>query len=204
MLTLQAARHLLSQSTRNGVILLRGDRAVREIALELATTALVADHRILWMEAANIFDLYALTEAAKRWGIDPHPLLRRLRIARVFTVHQMETLCAERLGADLSRFPGALAVLSDPLALCRDEEVPEAEARRVLRRVAGAVEALRRQGHRLLITSPDPPASLRGRAGLAPLLHSMATRTFSLRRTPEGPALREDILKRYRLPAVGG
>jgi hypothetical protein len=204
MLTLQDARHLLSQSTRNAVILLRGDRTVREIALELATTALVADQRILWMEAANIFDLYALTETAKRWGIDPHPLLRRLRIARVFTIHQMETLCTERLGPDLSRSPGALAILSDPLALCWDEEVPESEARRVLRRVAGAVEALRRKGHRLLITSPDPPDHVANRAGLISLLHSVATRTFAIRRTPEGASLQEEVLKRYRLPAGRG
>ncbi len=198
MLTLRHVRHLLSPSTRNAVIMLCGDAAVRNIAMDLATTVLMTGQRILWVEAANIFDLYALTETAKRWGVDPHPLLRRLHISRTFTIHQMETLCTEQLGLNLTRHPGALAILSDPLALCWDEDVSQAEARRVLRRIAMSIERLRQQGDRLLITSPDPPAACRHRAGLLSLLRSVVTRTFTLHRTPEGLALREAIPVRNR------
>lgn len=201
MITLQDARHLLSQSGREAVILLRGDAAVREVAMDLAVTALVSEQKIFWIEAANVFDLYAVTEAAKRWGIDPHPLLNRLFISRTFTVHQLETLCAERLGPDLARHPGALAVLSDPLALFRDEDVPEAEARRVLKRVATAVARLRRGGLRLLVTVPDHPSR---RTGLLDLLRPAVTRTFILRRAPEGPALLEEIPDQNRCRRNGG
>ena len=191
MLTLQNANRLLSQSTKKAVLLLCGDAAVREIAMEMAISTLITGRQILWIEAANIFDLYALTETAKRWGIDPHPLLRQLHISRTFTVHQMETLCVKHLKSDLTRYPGALGILSDPLALCWDEELPQAEARRVLRRVAAAIENLRRKGLRLLITYPDMPDHCRYRAGLADLLYPVATHIFTLRPTNEGLVLRE-------------
>jgi hypothetical protein len=199
MLTLHDARQLLSQSGREAVILLRGDAAVRDVAMDLAVTALLSEQPIFWIEAANVFDLYALTEAAKRWGIDPHPLLGRLLISRTSTVYQLETLCAKRLGPDLSRRPGALAVLSDPLALFRDEDVPEAEARRVLTRVASDIARLRRRGLRLLVTAPDSP----GRPGLLGLLRPAATRAFALRRAAEGPALLEETPQRNHRPAEG-
>jgi hypothetical protein len=174
MLTIQEAAELLAQPSQ--VVLLYGEPDVRIAALRISVSALLAGETVFWVEGANRFDLYTLTEAAKKWGVDPHPLLRRIKIARAFTVHQLDTLVTRSLPRALRERPDAPAVISDPLALCWDDEVPYAEARRVVQRLAVAIRGLASGGFRLVVTCSDPPAHDRDRAGLLDLLRPAATR----------------------------
>ena len=69
----RAAQRLLSSNA--AAVLLRGDPAVRTLAMDLAAATIMAEGTVLWIEAANQFDLYAFAEAAKRWGDPPETLL---------------------------------------------------------------------------------------------------------------------------------
>ena len=181
MLTIHEAAELLARPSQ--AILLCGDPDVRLAALRIAVSALLAGETVFWVEGANRFDLYTLTEAAKKWGVDPHPLLRRIEIARAFTIHQIDTLVARSLPRVLRERPDAPAIISDPLALCWDAEVPYADARRVVRRLADAVRGLADGGFRIVITCPDPPAHHRDRAGLLDLLRPAATKIIETARS---------------------
>jgi hypothetical protein len=184
----KAAQSLFPRS--NGVaLLLSGDPDVRTLALEFAAVTLTEGGDVLWVEAANRFDLYAFTETAKRWGLNPQPYLRRLHIARAFTLYQLDTLCTDGLDAALGKHPDALTVLSDPLALCWDADIPGAEARRVVTRLAHGIRRLRQRGHRLVMTSADPPEPFRHRAGLLALLEPVATRAVVIRAVDGGVLL---------------
>src|SRR2546427_2215999 len=154
----RAAQRLLS--SKAAAILLRGDPAVRALAMDLAAATILTEGTVLWVEAANRFDLYAFAEAAKRWGDPPETLLKRLRIARAFTIYQLGALATDGLERALRRYPDAVTVVSEPLALAWDAEVPVAEARRVLRRLVAGLQRVRQQGHRLLLTAPHSPAAL--------------------------------------------
>lgn len=180
MLTIQEAAELLAQPSQ--VVLLYGEPDVRIAALRIAVSALLAGETVFWVEGANRFDLYTLTEAAKKWGVDPHPLLRRIKIARAFTVHQLDTLVTRSLPRALRERPDAPAVISDPLALCWDDEVPYAEARRIVQRLVVAVRGLASRGFRLVVTCSDPPAHNRDRARLLDLLRPAATRIIDTAR----------------------
>ncbi len=177
MLTIHEAAELIARPSQS--ILLRGDPDVRLAAMRIAVSALLSGETVFWVEGANRFDLYTLTEAAKKWGVDPHPLLRRIEIARAFTIYQIETIVNRTLPAALRRQPEAVAVISDPLALCWDDEVPYAEARRVVQRLAAAVRGLASSGFRLVVACPDPPAHNRERAGLLDLLRPAATKIIN-------------------------
>src|SRR5437899_2132369 len=89
----RAAQRLLSSNA--AAVLLRGDPAVRTLAMDLAAATIMAEGTVLWIEAANQFDLYAFAEAAKRWGDPPETLLKRLRIARAFTIYQLGALATD-------------------------------------------------------------------------------------------------------------
>src|SRR2546427_1654085 len=146
--------------SKAAAILLRGDPDVRTLAMDLAAATILTGGTVLWVEAANRFDLYAFAEAAKRWGDPPEALLKRLRIARAFTIYQLGALATDGLERALRQCPDAVTVVSEPLALAWDAEVPVAEARRVLRRLVAGLQRVRQQGHRLVLTAPDPPAAL--------------------------------------------
>src|SRR2546428_5338052 len=137
-----------------------GDQDVRTLPMDQAASIIIAEGTILWMEAANQFDLYAFAEAAKRWGDPPETLLKRLRIARAFTIYQLGALATDGLERALRQYPDAVTVVSEPLALAWDAEVPLAEARRVLRTLAAGLQRVRQQGHRLPPPAPPSPAAL--------------------------------------------
>src|SRR5207244_4715405 len=75
--------------SKAAAILLRGAPDVRTLAMDLAAATILTEVTVLWVEAANRFDLYAFAAAAKRWGDPPEALLKRLRIARAFTIYQL-------------------------------------------------------------------------------------------------------------------
>src|SRR5438093_1579080 len=130
-------------------------------------------------------------EAAKRWGDPPEALLKRLRIARAFTIYQLGALATDGLERALRQCPDAVTVVSEPLALAWDAEVPVAEARRVLRTLAAGLQRVRQQGHRLVLTAPDPPAAFRDRVRLVDGLAPAATRIVTVRAVEGGVALHE-------------
>jgi len=185
----RAAQRLLSSNA--AAVLLRGDPAVRTLAMDLAAATIMAEGTVLWIEAANQFDLYAFAEAAKRWGDPPETLLKRLRIARAFTIYQLGALATDGLERALRQYPDAVTVVSEPLALAWDAEVPVAEARRVLRTLAAGLQRVRRQGHRLVLTASDPPAAFRHRVCLVDGLAAAATRIVTVRAVEGGVALHE-------------
>ena len=188
----RAAQCLLSSNA--AAVLLRGDPDVRTLAMDLAAATIMAEGTVLWIEAANQFDLYAFAEAAKRWGDPPETLLKRLRIARAFTIYQLGALATDGLERALCQCPDAVTVVSEPLALAWDAEVPVAEARRVLRTLAAGLQRVRRQGHRLVLTAPDPPAAFRQRIRLVDGLALAATRIVTVRAVEGGVALHEHDL----------
>ncbi len=185
----RAAQRLLSSNA--AAVLLRGDPAVRTLAMDLAAATIMAEGTALWIEAANQFDLYAFAEAAKRWGDPPETLLKRLRIARAFTIYQLGALATDGLEQALRQCPDAVTVVSEPLALAWDAEVPVAEARRVLRTLVAGLQRVRQQGHRLVLTAPDPPAAFRDRVRLVDGLAPAATRIVTVRAVEGGVALHE-------------
>jgi len=185
----RAAQRLLSSNA--AAVLLRGDPAVRTLAMDLAAATIMAEGTVLWIEAANQFDLYAFAEAAKRWGDPPETLLKRLRIARAFTIYQLGALATDGLERALRQYPDAVTVVSEPLALAWDAEVPMAEARRVLRRLVAGLQRVRQQGHRLVITAPDPPDAFRHRIRLVDGLAPAATRIVTVRAVEGGVVLQD-------------
>ncbi len=103
----KAARSLFPQS-KGATLLLAGEPGARMLALDVAAVALTGGGDVLWIEAANRVDLSALTETAQRWGLSPQPLVRRLHVARAFTLDQPGTLCTASLDAGLWKHPVAL------------------------------------------------------------------------------------------------
>src|SRR2546428_7099261 len=58
----RAAQRLLSSNP--ATVLLCGNPAGRTLAMDLAAATIMAEGTVLWIEAANQFDLYAFAEAA--------------------------------------------------------------------------------------------------------------------------------------------
>lgn len=175
-----------------GVYLISGGYEVNTVTMGLAATYLLTGERVYWVDGGNAFNPYHLTEAAKRLCLDPGPLLKRLFVARAFTVYQLDALIAKRLEPDLKKHPKALGIIFDPLKLFLDPDVAEPEAKRVLQSISRRIRHLKERGYRLIVINPDHESQALERNNLLQIIRQTATRIYALRLEEDSIRLIED------------
>jgi hypothetical protein len=120
---------------------------------------------VILLDGANRFNPYVVSSFARNVLIPPEKLLRRIRIARAFTCHQMATLMGERLVSLLhARTVGAIhesplqrpwVILLGPLTTFFDEDVPEREVRPLFERSLRKVEGMVMEGTPFFLFQPS-------------------------------------------------
>jgi hypothetical protein len=133
---------------------------------------------VILLDGANRFNPYVVSSFARNVLIPPEKLLRRIRIARAFTCHQMATLMGERLALLLhARTVGAIhactpecgvsarrhesplqrpwVILLGPLTTFFDEDVPEREVRPLFERSLRKVEEMAMGGTPFFLFQPS-------------------------------------------------
>lgn len=101
--------------------------------------ALARGERVLWIDPGNRFNAHHGAYAARALGVDPRPALSRVRLARPFNLFQLDTI-VRRKAPDLWR--GEPIVISDPLPLFHDPDVPTAQSRKIFLSVLDGINAL--------------------------------------------------------------
>lgn len=140
------------------------------VSLLLGVAEALRGRRVLYLDAANSFNPYALARLLRRHRLD-RGLLRNVLVSRAFTCHQLEALVRDRLDPAVRRHCADTVLVSDAGALLYDEEVPAAEALRVACSIAAhLVRVCERIPCRLVLGPPRPDrepllAALRSRAG---------------------------------------
>jgi len=127
-----------------------------DLVIYLSALAASRGFQVLVADGANSFDPYLVSRFARREGLPPEALLKKIWVARAFTCHQMVTLIRERL--DPMILPGAppppLVVLLGPCTLFFDEEVSGEEATLLFRRVLAKVNERSEKGIFFLMGQP--------------------------------------------------
>jgi hypothetical protein len=113
----------------------------RLLDLVYAGSALVRG-RILLLEGANRFNPYRIAEESRRFGLDPEPVLDRIRLARAFTAYQLVALVDGWATEARRHRPTLLIAHEIPALFGNPEELPESEREPLLRHVADRLAAL--------------------------------------------------------------
>ena len=119
---------------------------------------LLGGARILWLDAGNSFNAYGLGYASRFFGASSHAALARVELARPFNLYQLETMVKVKVP---ERWRGEPIVISDPMPLFYEEDVPVAAARRVFTRVLEGMMALNAVWL-VLAVDRKPPAGREG------------------------------------------
>lgn len=114
--------------------------------------------RVLWLDAGNSFNAYGLGYASRFFGANARAALAQVNLARPFNLYQLETMVKVKVPES---WRGEPIVISDPMPLFYDEDVPAAAARRVLTRVLEGMMALPAVWM-VLTVDRDPPAGREG------------------------------------------
>jgi len=163
---------------------LHGDDSVFRLSLTAAASVLLNGVPLVVVDGTNRFDLYYITEFARRWGRGsaPSAVLDRIFISRAFTCYQMEAVVTERLGPFMQRAGAPVALIFGLLDTFYDEQAPLFEVRGCLERVVGALAELKRSNVSVLLASRDWHPAAAGRGMLFPRLAASMDRVFALRR----------------------
>jgi hypothetical protein len=115
------------------------------LTVYLSAFAASLGFKVLVADGANAFDPYVVSKFARREGLPPETLLKKISVARAFTCHQLVTLIRERL--DPLALPGAspLVVLLGPCTMFFDEDVPGEEAALLFRKMLAKVQEMSRR-----------------------------------------------------------
>jgi hypothetical protein len=153
-------------------VLIAGSRP-EELTVYLSAFAAARGFEVLVADGANAFDPYIVSRFARKEGLPPEGLLKKIRIARAFTCHQLATLVRERLEARMAEEKTSLVVLLGPATLFADEDVPGEEAALLFRKMLAGVRGMSRRGIFFLLsqsfsrTNRNRSFLLRELAGLA-------------------------------------
>lgn len=142
-----------ARESRPGYDLAVGPDGFPSWALAALVPGLIGGGRVMWVDASNRFDLYGLARAARARGADPNQVLRRIELARPFTAFQLEKMVSKLLTLPHRR----PVVLSDPLALFYDDELPLADARRLFAFFLDRITRLDRPALVLALQRRPPP-----------------------------------------------
>jgi hypothetical protein len=108
-----------------------------------------------WIDAGNWFDAHGISKAARACRLDERRVLANIRLARPFTAVQLTSMLSRKLPGIPSTSP---VVLSDPMALFYDHEMPEPEVGRFFQRFIDVVRELKTPVLTLAIYREAPAA----------------------------------------------
>jgi hypothetical protein len=166
------------------------------LTVYLSAFAAARGFEVLVADGANAFDPYIVSRFARRESLPPEALLKKIRVARAFTCHQLATLVRERLESRVSGEKAALAVLLGPATLFADEDVPGEEAALLFRKMLADVRRMSRRGLFFLLSQSFFPTNrnrsflLRELAGMAQAVLKVKLEAETLRVVLDKPPRR--------------
>jgi hypothetical protein len=165
---------------QGGLVLLYGDHAVLAYSLRAVALLLARGEHVVFIDSANAFNPFLISEVATGWGRRPEELLDRIHVSRTVTVHQVEALISEGVSEALTTYASRVLVASGFLDNLYDEDVELREAWRVFRKATAHLRALADAGVLVLVVCPAPAARLRDRDGLLDALITEADKVIRL------------------------
>ena len=133
---------LTSQPPSPGLYLILGPMGLINWALETLTLAFAEQAALVWIDAANRFDIHRVEHAARQAQKDPDKALRSFRVTRPFTAYQLERIVVEDLRPAMQETHALLAVIADPLPLFKDASIQDQYWRYSFQRFVWALETL--------------------------------------------------------------
>ena len=171
----------LSADPSPALTLFTGAGRISSLALPFAALFTARGETVAVAEAANCFNLYRLTEWARRHGREPLELLNRLRIARSFNPFQLAVIL-EHMGGEMARYQATRLIVTGLPDCLYDEELSEMEARSTMARCRQSLEHLASQAT-VLAFAESPPHPVAGRARFQDSLVALAHTVFEIHPT---------------------
>ena len=116
---------------------LHGSSAVQSLLPSLCVQAQLPyqlgglETNVLFVDGANSFRLYDVSDIAQTCELDPKEVLERIFVSRAFTAYQLTSLVLEQLQNAITKYDSKVVILSNLAQLFLDNDVPKKEAEEI-------------------------------------------------------------------------
>jgi hypothetical protein len=138
---------------------------------------------VVFVDGANTFRLYQMSNLARLHGLNPRQVLDNLQIARAFTAYQMITLVQEKLHETLEKTKAKLVIISDIASSFLDEDIIDEEAYILYRNMLNYLSGFAQENDCVLIVTYRPHKDSRRNQCLQMLTRTKANVVASLKKT---------------------
>jgi len=111
---------------------------------------------VLFIDGANSFRLYEISEIAQRWELDPKHVLENIFVSRAFTVYQLVSLILEQLQNAIKKYDSKVVILSNLAHLFLNKDIPKNEAEELFKQVANYLSSFAGKNQVILIATHKP------------------------------------------------
>ena len=111
---------------------------------------------VLFVDGANSFRLYAVSEIAQTWEVDPKEALERIFVSRAFTAYQLVSLILDKLQTAITKFDSKVVIVSNLAQLFLDKDIPKKEAETIFNQITEHLSTFAEENQVILIVTHRP------------------------------------------------
>jgi hypothetical protein len=111
---------------------------------------------VLFVDGANVFRLYEISNIVQMWELDPKDVLERIFISRAFTVYQLVSIILNKLQTAVTKYETKVVIISNLTQLFLDKEIPKKEAVELFNQVVDYLSTFAEKNQVILIVTHKP------------------------------------------------
>jgi len=111
---------------------------------------------VLFVDGANSFRLYDVSDIAQTCELDPKEVLERIFISRAFTAYQLASLILEKLQTAIIKFDSKVVIISNLTQLFLDKDIPKKEAEQIFNQLTKYLSTFAQENQVILIATHKP------------------------------------------------
>ncbi len=141
---------------------IHGSSAVQSILSSLCVKAQLPyqlgglETNVLFVDGANSFRLYDVSDIAQTCELDPKQVLERIFVSRAFTAYQMTSLVLEQLQTAITKYDSKVVIISNLTHLFLDKDIPKKEAEEIFNQLTKYLSDFAQKNQVILIVTHRP------------------------------------------------
>ena len=111
---------------------------------------------VLFVDGANSFRLYDISDIAQTWELDPKHVLERIYVSRAFTAYQLVSIILDKLQTAVTKYDTKVVIISNIAQLFLDNDIPKRDAEELFNQLTKFLSTFTEENQVILIVTHKP------------------------------------------------
>ena len=161
-LNIETIDNLFPGFTIGDFAVIHGSSAVQSLLPSLCVKAQLPyqlgglETNVLFVDGANSFRLYDVSDIAQTCELDPKQVLERIFVSRAFTAYQLVSLILEKLQTAITKYGSKVVIISNLAQLFLDKDIQKKEAEKIFIQLTKYLATFAQKNQVILIVTHKP------------------------------------------------